>query len=103
MAWERYFLLPASLLNTLKILALDRPSTSKSGVGISDLRIDLSLLIKDQEGEEVFIIETEVSSTGRSLVPEGRRDRIWPVKDGLLENEDFVFVSSEGWNKLLSW
>jgi hypothetical protein len=90
-------------LNALKTVALDDPSSSKTGVETSDLCIDLTPFLKDEQGEEVYVIETEDLSDVTSLVPKGKKKRIWAVKDGLLENDDFVFVSSDGWQKLLSW
>ena len=101
--WDRYYIVPASLLNTLKILAHDDPTMSKSDAGTSDLRLDLSLLLKEDRGEEVFLIDTKHSAGQNSLGPGGRKEMIWTVKDGLVENEDFIFVSSQGWDKLISW
>ena len=91
------------MLNTLKTLALDDPSTSKSAVAASDLRIDLSPLLKDPQGQEVYIISTESSGGKTVLLPKWRKDRVWAVKDGLTENEDFVFISTLGWDKLVQW
>ncbi len=70
---------------------------------MSDLHIDLSLLLKDEEGEDIYVIEPDVLVGGASNGPQGRKERFWPVKDGLLENEDFVFVTTGSWNKLVSW
>jgi hypothetical protein len=122
--WGKYYIVPASLLSTLKTLALD--DASKSSVSPSDLRIDLSSLLKDgtfepvaagaaggalagrKSVEEVFSIGSGLNrSTGgdaRELRPfEGRKEKLWSVKEGLVENEDFLFVPMGAWNLLTTW
>jgi len=37
------------------------------------------------------------------LSGKGKVETLWSVQPGLLEDDDFKFVSEEGWKMLLEW
>ena len=49
------------------------------------------------------MIQTGTIDGQISLVPKAKKERVWQIRDNLVENEDFVFVSADGWEKLVSW
>ena len=95
---------PKKLFTTLQSLALAEPGSSKDSVSSADLKIDLSELLADPTGIEVIssysLPQTDVPLRTES---NGVKTRLWPMKDGLLEQEDFLFVSATGWNKMCEW
>ncbi|EIW72145.1 hypothetical protein TREMEDRAFT_36466 [Tremella mesenterica DSM 1558] len=99
-----YHIIPKKLFNTLQTLALGDPASSKSPVSPSDLKIDLTELIEDIEGQEVFTLYNDtIGSPSTRMTFKGTKTRIWQLKDGLLEQDDFIYVSAEGWGKLVEW
>jgi len=97
--WERYYIIPPSINDTLK-LSLDLARKES----LSSPRIDLSGLVQDADGELVRVIGTAVDSNGtRTLSNTGQEERLWSIKEGLVENTDFMFVSEAGWNHIVEW
>ena len=103
MPWETYYIIPSSILETIKTLALD-PTSSKDGQSASSFRIDISGLVKDEPPQKVQMIQTQQFADG-STVPLAQAEEIsvWSIKDGLIEDEDFMFISADGWNNLVEW
>jgi hypothetical protein len=74
----------------------------------SDLRIDLSPLIESEVADEVYVIgsgpDRSVGDDSRKLRPsERRKEKLWSLKEGLVESEDFIFVPMGAWNLLTTW
>lgn len=100
--WERYYLIPANILNTLKTLAYD--PDSKDATSTSVPRLDLTPLIKDLEGEKVLVIDNETGPNGSAILTrKAIEETLWSVKENLEENVDFMFISSQGWKSILEW
>jgi len=67
-------------------------------------RLDLSKLIAEPVGEPIYTIATELDTSGRTMLSgKGKVETLWSVQPGLLEDDDFKFVSEEGWKMLLEW
>ena len=100
--WEKYYIIPANILQTLKTLAYDHDS--KDGSSTSIPQLDLSALIKDAQGERILIIANERGTTGSTMLSEKAwEETLWSVKENLEENIDFQFISGEGWANILEW
>ena len=37
-----------------------------------------------------------------NLVPRGTQERVWALREGLSEDEDFMYLSEDGWLKLVA-
>ncbi|ORY31587.1 hypothetical protein BCR39DRAFT_558054 [Naematelia encephala] len=98
--WKPFYLVPATLLNSLKSLGYQ---DAKSSAEPSDLKLDLTKLVKDPTGEEIWVSQTEVVDDKAVPKGEARLQKFWHVAEGLVENDDFIFVSESGWQKLLQW
>lgn len=81
-----YYLLPKEFLTSFTQFAL--------GDGASEPpELDLTVL---QENTAV-----SVYAPGRDRAM--KLQNFWPVREGLLEDEDFVFIGPEGWDKLVAF
>jgi hypothetical protein len=102
--WGRYYVVPASLLSTLKTLAFGDDKTASS----SDVRIDLTPLLESDAAEEVYVIgsgpDRSAGDDSRKLRPsERRKEKLYSLKEGLVESEDFIFVPMGAWTLLTTW
>jgi len=97
--WERYYIIPSTIIETLKhSFDPDQKET------ISAPRLDLSGLVSNAEGERVRVICTEAGENGKhTLALRSKDELLFTIKDGLVENSDFMFVSEEGWNNIVEW
>lgn len=98
--WDRYYVIPADIITTLKALAFD---ISKDPSPMTTPRINLAPLLKDEQGEDMYVMETVKRGESTVLVPRGKLETVWSIKAGLIENDDFTFVSSHGWKSILDW
>lgn len=77
---------------------------TKTDASPTDLQLDLTPLVESVEGEEVLVINTVLSSEGSYVLDiSAKKQRFWTLKDGLSEDDDFLFVNGDGWNKILEW
>ncbi|ORX40453.1 hypothetical protein BD324DRAFT_610768 [Kockovaella imperatae] len=83
--WTLYYLLPSAFLNDIKHAAL--------GDGDPDLKLDLSPLV---------LSPIKVCSYVHPKSFAVDQD-FWPIRAGLQENDDFVYISSAGWQKIVEW
>lgn len=101
--FKRYYIVPTEVLDTVKSLA-HGGSGSKDAAEGSLPRLDLSKLIADPAGQSVYTITTELDASGKAdLTEKGREEILWQVRAGLVEDEEFKFVSEAGWKLLLEW
>lgn len=91
--------MPASFLNALKALAHAEPEGPTSS--LDSLKLDLLELIQDEQGETVQRITLHPPADGITLTVEERR--VWKVKEGLSEHEDFQFIAEAGWELMRTW
>lgn len=78
-------------------------SQDDSEPSVQTVKLDMSPLLEDTEGEEVYVIETQAMKNGEvSYAPKGKRERVWLLKAGLQELDDFGFISEEGWKTISS-
>jgi ubiquitin carboxyl-terminal hydrolase 4/11/15 len=93
--YRRYALIPTSLTKQLQAAAF-QPT-------VAAVELDMSSLVQDTEGEEVRVIATREDLDGPGFFlhhMEPRKERMWKLKAGLVEDEDFIYISEEGWNKI---
>ena len=103
-AWEKYYIIPASLLENLKILAMGE--SGKTSASPLNVEMDVTPLLDDPQDEvdsRLWQIDTVKSGDKTELGTSMHQEPIWGVKPGLVENEDFVFISEEGWKKWIEW
>ena len=102
--YKRYYIVPNEARDAITVQAsVGAGSREKSGDGTVH-RLDLSKLILEPAGERVYTIATEIDSSGRNVLGDkGSNETLWRVQPGLVEDEDFKFVSEQGWRLLLDW
>ncbi|OCF44499.1 ubiquitin carboxyl-terminal hydrolase 4/11/15 [Kwoniella heveanensis CBS 569] len=105
--YERYFILPNAAIDKVKELAFgagdDEATTSSvSGPHSQELISAMKRLIPDESDETFWVIQSETTSTGSKLVGRGKQEQVWALGDAR-EHDDFVFVTSSGWNKVVDW
>jgi ubiquitin carboxyl-terminal hydrolase 4/11/15 len=101
--YDAYYIIPQSFKADLTALAMNDDET-KIASSSTDLQLDLKALVENVEGEEVVVIETGMNPDGtRCLVGTGKKHRYWTIKDGLSEDDDFLFIHEDGWNKIMEW
>ena len=88
--YDRYALIPASLSKQIK--------TAAYGDG-ADVTLDMSLLVEGQ-GQEVYVIDTVGQTGDKSLHHVAKKEHVWKLKPGLQEDDDYVYISHEGWDKI---
>jgi ubiquitin carboxyl-terminal hydrolase 4/11/15 len=98
--WSLVYIIPSTILSELKALAFGDSQDTTTSLP----KIDLTSLIKDADGEEVIVIGATRTTEGKGkLDPNGSKTLVWSVKDGLVENDDFMFISEEGWKNIVEW
>lgn len=102
-AFEVYYVLPKAFEQDLKALALSDAEAAIEA-GPTDLQLDLTSLVESVEGDEVYVIQTAAQPDGYlRLGGSGKKDQYWTLKDGLVEDEDFLFIHQTGWDKIVEW
>lgn len=102
-AYEVYYILPKAFEQDLKALALNDAET-KTEAAPTDLQLDLTGLVESVEGDDVYVIQTAAQSDGfLRLAGNAGKERFWTLKDGLVEDEDFLFIHQSGWTKIVEW
>jgi hypothetical protein len=102
MQFHTYYVIPRSFKTDLEALALS--DSAARSASPSDLVLDLTNLVESVEGEEVVVIDTKADAEGsRTLSVTGKKERYWTLKDGLSEDEDFLFIHEDGWMKIIEW
>lgn len=92
--FRRYALIPTSLTKQLQAAAFQSDG--------ADVELDMSSLVQDVQGEEIFVISTLDSEGKPSLHHTAEKQRVWKLKAGLSEDEDYTYISEEGWNKVVA-
>ncbi|WVF67340.1 hypothetical protein IAT40_002093 [Kwoniella sp. CBS 6097] len=105
--YERYYILPNAATDKIKQLAFgqaddDATTAASSGPHSQELVNAMKRLVPDQSDETFWVIQSETTTSGSKLVGRGKQEQVWALGDAR-ENEDFVFVSSSGWDKVLEW
>jgi hypothetical protein len=101
--FETFYIVPRSFKADLEALALNTVE-SKTDASPTDLQLDLTSLVENTDGEEVHVIQTNEAADGtRKLVATSKKERFWTLKDGLSEDDDFLFVHATGWTKMTEW
>lgn len=60
-------------------------------------------LLEDTTGEELSVIDIQAQNDGTTgLIAKGKKERVWDLKLGQVEDEDFVYISEAGWTTLAS-
>jgi hypothetical protein len=100
--YHTYYIVPRSFKKDLEALAMgDDEITAASP---TDLQLDLTELLESVEGQEVITISTREDDDGnRFPTPLGTKGSYFTIKDGLSEDEDFLFVHEKGWKKIIEW
>jgi hypothetical protein len=94
--WSEYYLLPKSFHAALQSAALSDEANSTS----TRVDLDITELLESTEGETVFT-PGYVDEGGKSTITATPiKQVIWQLKQGLMEDEDFMFISANGWNEL---
>jgi hypothetical protein len=62
-------------------------------------------LVETTEADQVHVIQTSIMPDGsRALSTEYRKaEPYWTLRDGLVEDDDFLFIHEAGWEKILEW
>ena len=77
---------------------------TKTASSSTDLQLDLTQLVENVEGEEVVVVDTGMNPDGTlRLAASGIKRKYWSIKDGLSEDEDFLFIHEDGWEKIIQW
>ena len=98
--YQRYYLIPRTFERELKELAYGSES---DGSAFRPLQLDMAPLVQSLKGQETMAIQTAIGGDGEAkLEAIGSRSRVWKLKEGLSEDEDFMYLSEEGWEKLVS-
>ncbi|WVQ94936.1 hypothetical protein IAU59_002024 [Kwoniella sp. CBS 9459] len=105
--YERYYILPYAAIDKIKELAFgqgdDEAAPSPSSVPHNQELVNaMKRLIPDESDETFWMIQSETTTAGSQLVGRGKQEQVWALGDAR-ENEDFVFVSSSGWEKVVEW
>jgi hypothetical protein len=61
---------------------------------------ELIILTEDIDGIDLLAPRVEKVNGKLTLTSKAERVKIWNVKQGLVEDEDFKFVSADGWDML---
>ena len=93
--YYRYALIPTSLVKQIKSAAFE---------SATNVQLDMSSLVAD-EGQEVHVMEPgeeELPSGEKARYPQhkAKKEKVWTLKKGLQEDEDFTYITEEGWNKV---
>lgn len=92
--FRRYALIPTSLTKQLQAAAFQSDG--------ADVELDMSSLVENVQGEEIFVISTLDSEGKPSLHHTAEKQRVWKLKAGLSEDDDYTYISEEGWNKVVA-
>ena len=90
--WTLYYLIPSAFVDAIKHLALGTESKDSTG----DLKLDLSPLVRSAEAEEVYVT-TSPSNWTLQKTP------FWHLKEGLVETDDFMYITEAGWKSICDW
>lgn len=60
----------------------------------------MASLVDSEQGEEVWVMDTDSNADETFLVPKGKQEKIWRLKNGLGEDDDFVYISEPGWRRV---
>lgn len=102
-AYNTYYVIPKSFEQDLKALALNDAET-KTEASPTDLQLNMKDLVETVEGEEVYVLQTWEQPDGTSaLGGDLKKDVFWNLKDGLVEDDDFLFIHQTGWDKIIEW
>lgn len=100
---DLYYVVPKSFKADLEALALNAQET-KTEASQTDLQLDLTPLVESLEGEDVSVIlGTDAPDGSQRLSAMAKKQRFWTLKDGLSEDDDFIFVNEDGWTKIVEW
>lgn len=101
--YHTYYIIPRSFEKDLKALALGDNDT-KTEEAPTQLDLDMGGLYSEVHGPEFTTIQTREDDDGkRYLTPLGKKGEFFEIKDGLSEDEDFLFVNEKGWKKITEW
>lgn len=59
-------------------------------------------LLADTQGEEVYVISQCGAPGNTYLCDQAEKEMVWRLKEGQVEDEDFFFITEDGWNALAS-
>lgn len=60
-------------------------------------------LLAGTEGQEVYAIDTQTQMDGTAaLIAKGKKERVWSLQLGQLEDEDFLYITEAGWKTISS-
>ncbi|KAK4683921.1 hypothetical protein P7C73_g6288, partial [Tremellales sp. Uapishka_1] len=97
---ERYHLVPTLWIDQLRRAATGDQETQ---MAIGVLAPTGFAALAEGTSEEVFMIQTEVDGNARRLVRKSCKETIWTLNPGLVEDEDFMYMSEDGVEKLVEW
>lgn len=61
-------------------------------------------LVENVEPDQVHVIQTSKAQGTLSLGGEhSKAEPYWTLKDGLVEDDDFLFIHESGWVKIEEW
>lgn len=99
-----YYIIPKSFEKDLKALALSDAET-KTDAAPTDLQLDMTGLVESVHPEQVHVIQTTAVPDGSLTLggPYKEAESYWTLKDGLVEDDDFLFIHQSGWEKIMEW
>ncbi|WWC72251.1 uncharacterized protein I206_106213 [Kwoniella pini CBS 10737] len=102
--YQTYYILPKSIVDNFTELAYsDNEGDATSPSYPVELTEAMTRLIPDQSAEIFWVIQSvNTPSGGYALTGQGKEEQVW-TKGDAEENRDFVFISKEGWNKIIEW
>ncbi|WVR09644.1 hypothetical protein IAU60_006717 [Kwoniella sp. DSM 27419] len=102
-AYERYYILPKATSDLIKKLAYeDADGALASSSTAEQLEQAMKKLVPDQSDETFWVIQSEKTFSGSTLVGTGKEEQVWAMGDAE-ENVDYVFISSAGWDQVVQW
>lgn len=98
--YERYHILPKSIVQKVQLLALS--DANDPAVQPEDFAEAMEKLVPDHSAESFWVIQSEKTTAGHKLIGKAKKEDVWALGDAE-ENEDYVFVPEAGWQKVLEW
>lgn len=99
-----YYIIPKSFERDLKALALN-DAENKTDATPTDLQLDMTGLVENVEADQVHVIQSAPTSDNAPAIggEYKKAESYWTLKDGLVEDDDFLFIHSSGWDKIMEW
>lgn len=100
-----YYIIPKSFERDLKALAHSDAET-KTEATPTDLQLDMTDLVESIEPDQVHVFQSSsvpVAAPGGTVPEHKKAEPYWTLKDGLVEDDDFLFIHQSGWTKIMEW